>query len=85
MALPKQSSGSVQGRADKDPNSSEKFIPHKNVGHDPKDVKIQKLMYSTNFWGSRGKYILIFGDPEGNIDLLGVLAFQAFTGPYRRF
>jgi len=32
-------------------------------------------MYSTNFWGSRGKYI----------DLLGVLAFQAFTGPYRRF
>jgi len=42
-------------------------------------------MYSTNFWGSRGKYILIFGDPEGNIDLLGVLAFQAFTGPYRRF
>jgi len=23
----------------------------KNVGHDPKDVKIQKKMYSTNFWG----------------------------------
>ena len=22
----------------------------KSVGHDPKDVKIQKIMYSTNFW-----------------------------------
>jgi len=47
----------------------------KNVGHDPKDVKIQKIMYSTNFWGPRGKYI----------DLWGVFAFQAFTDPYRRF
>jgi len=47
----------------------------RNVGHDRKDVKIKKIMYSTKFWVSRGKYI----------DLWGMFAFQAFTGPYRRF
>jgi len=42
LALPKQSSGSVQGGADKDPNSSEKFILNKKCRLWPKGCQNSK-------------------------------------------